>query len=426
MNTLFVYLERLIRPLTAVAFIAALGACATTPQIPPPPPTAPQPVPVLPFDEALLKAANDLFAKAQLPSADSSSPIRYMLVIDPLVDGMTGDQSAATVSMQSRIEQLAREQYPQFDVQPFSTATVNQSPIVLVGTFTPINQEGKTEGIREAYRICLALADLRSGMIVSKGVARAQPQGIDATPTRYFQDSPVWMRDPATEGYIKTCQGTKPGDPINPIYAGRIRTAALIGEAIEAYNAGQYQRALALYEEARQTPGGDQLRVYNGIYLAQWRLGQREAATESFGQIVDHGLTNQNLAIRFLFKPGTTAFIPNPQISGPYPLWLRQVAIRTTGSNACLEITGHTSPTGPQALNDRLSLRRAEYIKRRLESQSPELRKRTIATGKGSSENLIGTGADDLSDALDRRVGFQVIDCTAPASAAIDGRLRAL
>ena len=420
-----ILLERLIRPLTVVAFVAALGACATPPQTPTPP-AAPQPVPVLPFDEALLKAANDLFTKAQLPSAASTPPVRYTLVIDPLVDGMTGDQSAATVSMQSRIEQLAREKYPQFDVQPFSTATVDQSPIVLVGTFTPINQEGKTEGTREAYRICLALADLKSGTIVSKGVARARPEGIDATPTRYFRDSPVWMRDPATEGYIKTCQGTKPGDPINPVYADRIRTAALIGEAIEAYNAGQYQRALALYEEARQTPGGDQLRVYNGIYLAQWRLGQREAATKSFGQIVDHGLTNQNLAIRFLFKPGTTAFIPNPQISGPYPLWLRQVAIHTANSNACLEIAGHTSPTGPQPLNDRLSLRRAEYIKQRLESQSPELRKRTIATGKGSSENLIGTGTDDLSDALDRRVGFQVIDCATPASAAIDDRLRAL
>lgn len=423
MNKAIFCVERLIRPLTAVAFVAALGACATSPQTPTPP-VAPQPIPVLPFDEAVLKAANDLFAKAQLPSAASAPPVRYPLVIDPLVDGMTGDQSAATVSMQSRIEQLAREQYPQFDVQPFSTATVEQSPIVLVGTFTPINQEGKTEGTREAYRICLALADLRSGTIVSKGVARAQPQGVNATPTRYFQDSPVWMRDPATEGYIKTCQGTKPGDPINPVYADRIRTAALIGEAIEAYNAGQYQRALALYEEARQTPGGDQLRVYNGIYLAQWRLGQRKAATESFGQIVNYGLANQNLAIRFLFRPGSTGFLPNPRISGPYPLWLRQVAIHTANSNACLEITGHTSPTGPQPLNDRLSLRRAEYIQQRLESQAPQLDKRTIAVGKGSSENLIGTGKDDLSDALDRRVSFQVIDCAAPASAATGSEIR--
>jgi len=32
-----------------------------------------------------------------------------------------------------------------------------------------------------------------------------------------------------------------------------------------------------------------------------------------------------------------------------------------------------------------------------------------IATGVGSKNNLIGTGADDLSDALDRRVDCKVI-----------------
>jgi len=400
--------------MVALALVATLEACVP-PSQPPTSSAAPatQPVPVLPFDEAVLKAANDLFAKAQLPPAGSGSPVKHALVIDPLVDGMTGNQSAATLSMQSRIEQLAREKYPQFEVQPFSASNVEKSPLVLVGTFTPVNKEGKTEGSREAYRICLALADLKSGKIVSKGTVRAQLQGIDATPTPYFRDSPAWTKDPATEGYIKTCQGTKPGDPINPVYADRIRIAALLSEAIEAYDAGRYQQALDRYTQVLQMPGGDQLRTYNGIYLANWKLDRRVAATQSFGKIVDYGLANKRLAVQFLFKPGSTAFLPNPQVSGPYPLWLKQIATHSANSNACLEIAGHTSPTGPEPLNQRLSLRRAEYIKQRLDSQAAELGKRTIAAGKGSSENLVGTGKDDLSDALDRRVSFQVIDCTA-------------
>lgn len=402
------------RSLAVLALVTALGACATSSETPSPAPTA-QPVP-LPFDEAVLKAANDLFAKAQLPPAETASPVRHTLVIDPLVDGMTGNQSAATLSMQSRLEQLAREKYPQFDVQPFSAANVEKSPLVLVGTFTPINKDGKTEGTREAYRICLALADLKSGKIVGKGTARAQPQGVDATPTRYYRDSPAWTRDPATEGYIKTCQGTKPGDPINPVYSDRIKTAALIGEAIDHYNAGRYQQALDRYTAALNAPEGDQLRTYNGIYLANWKLGRRDAATQSFGKIVDYGLANKNLGVKFLFKPGSTAFLPNPQVSGPYPLWLKQIATHAAQGNACLEITGHTSPTGPEPVNERLSLRRAEYVKRRLDSQAPELGKRTIATGKGSSENLVGTGKDDVTDVLDRRVGFQVIDCALPSA----------
>lgn len=413
-KTMFRKMTEQSRHWIPLALAVALGACTTTPA--PPPSKVAQPVPVLPFEEAMLKAANDLFTKAQWSSDDPASAGKHTLLIDPLVDGMTGYQSTATLSMQSRIEQLVRDQYPQFDVQPFLASNVDQSPIVLVGTFTPINREGKTEGTREAYRICLALTDLKSGTIVSKGVARAKIEGIDATPTRYFRDSPAWTKDPAIEGYIKTCQGTKPGDPINPVYVNRIKAAALISEAIEAYNEGKYQQALDRYTEVLRSPEGDQLRTYNGIYLANWQLGDRSAAAESFGKIVDYGLANQKLAMKFLFKPGSTGFLSNPQIAAPYPLWLNQIATHTAKRDTCLEIVGHTSPTGPQPLNERLSLRRAESIQRRLKSQNPQLSKRTIAIGKGSRENLVGTGADDLSDALDRRVDFQVIDCRDPGS----------
>lgn len=400
-----------------LALVAALGACATAPQTPSSSPTTTtQPVPVLPFDEAILKAANDLFTKAQRPLDDSAPPGKRVLIIDPLIDGMTGAQSTATLSMQSRIEQLARDQYPQFDVQPFSAANVDKSPTVLVGTFTPVNKDGKTEGPREAYRVCLALADLESGKIVAKGTARARLDGVDATPTRYFRDSPAWTKDPATEGYIKTCQGTKAGDPINPVYASRIKTAALISEAIEAYDAGRYQQALDGYLAILSMPGGEQLRTYNGIYLANWKLGRRDAAAESFGKLVDYGLANQSLGMKFLFKPGSTAFLSNTQITDAYPLWLKQIAMRAAKSSACLEITGHTSPTGPGPINDRLSLRRAEYIQQRLESHASTLSKRMIVTGKGSREALVGTGKDDITDALDRRVSFQVIDCAVPGA----------
>ena len=42
---------------------------------------------------------------------------------------------------------------------------------------------------------------------------------------------------------------------------------------------------------------------------------------------------------------------------------------------------------------------------------APENHSRIIATGRGFKENLIGTGKDDSSDALDRRVEFKVIGC---------------
>src|SRR5437868_12674307 len=83
---------------------------------PPPPAAAPPPPPTpVAFDAALLKAANDLFSKANLKDE------RVTLVIDPLIDGVTGAQSNATRYEEKRIVELIRNNYPRFQVAPFSS-----------------------------------------------------------------------------------------------------------------------------------------------------------------------------------------------------------------------------------------------------------------------------------------------------------------
>jgi len=376
-----------------------------------PPAAPPPPVPAQAYDKAVLSAATALLGNARLPPEGTPARARYAVVIDPLVDGMTGAQSVATQSMGARLAKLMRDQYPQYEVQAFSAANVAKSPLVLIGTFTGVNGQRQTAGTRESYRICLALADLRSGKLVSKGLAFALPDGVDPTPLAFFRDAPAWSDDPATTGYIKTCQGTKAGDPINPLYLDRILAATQVAEAIDAYNAGRYRDALDLYNSALATPSGNQFRVHNGIYLANWKLGRQAQAQAAFARIVDFGIEQRRLAVKFLFRPGSTAFLPDARVSGPYPVWLKTIATRTTASQACLEITGHTSPTGPEPLNERLSQLRAEYVKHRLETDAPALAKRLIASGMGSRQTMIGNGRDDASDALDRRVEFKVIGC---------------
>ena len=374
-------------------------------------PAAPPPPPVLPYDEAVLSAATALFRNARLPPEGSAPQSRYTVVIDPLIDGMTGAQSTTTRSMGVRLAALMHEQYPQYDVQPFSAANVARSPLVLIGTFTGVNAQRQTSGTREAYRICFALADLKTGKLVSKGLAFSQPDGVDSTPLAFYRDAPAWTEDPATLGYIRTCQGTRAGDPINAMYTERIVAAALVADAIEAYDAGRYQESLDLYASAQRTSAGDQFRVHNGIYLANWKLGRRDQAEAAFVKIVDYGLERKRLAVKFLFRPGSTAFGSDARLTGPYPIWVKAIAARASAGSACLEVTGHTSATGPEPLNERLSQLRAEYVKSLLEASAPALAKRTISNGMGSRQTMVGTGRDDASDALDRRVEFKVIDC---------------
>jgi outer membrane protein OmpA-like peptidoglycan-associated protein len=313
--------------------------------------------------------------------------------------------------METRIADLVKGRYPVFQLEPFSTTALARGPILFIGTFTAVDKDGRNVAERDWYRICLALVDLRSGKIVSKGFARAAMAGVDVTPTAVFRDAPAWAPDPATQGYVRTCQGTKVGDPINPIYWDRIIAAAMINDASMAYTAGRYEEALDLYKGVQRTKGGDQLRVYNGVYLAAARLGRQTEATQAFGNLVDFGLAQNQLGVKFLFRPGSTLFVPDPKISGAYQMWLKQISDRAGRRTSCMTITGHTSKTGPEPLNERLSLLRAQYVKQQLDKDNPPLARRTSTAGVGSRENISGLGTDDARDALDRRVEFKVKGC---------------
>lgn len=389
------------KPVTAIALMAiGLVAIASSggAQAQPVPPTP------VPYAEALQRAASDLFGKANLRGD------RVELVIDPLIDGASGAQSAATRAMQKTLTEMVQASYPRFVVQPFSAEVLARDPVVLVGTLTAITNQGG-DGPRDAYRICLTLADLKSRTVVSKGVARSTLDNVDVTPTQYYRDSPVWAKDQATDAYVKTCQGTPLGGTIDPAYVDRLTANALINDAIVEYESQHFREALAFYRTARRLPGGDQHRVRIGTYLANAKLGRRDDSVEAFGDMVDYGLSTDQLMVKLLFRPGTTQFIDNPQTTEPYPMWLSQIATRARQKGACLEIVGHTSRTGMPHLNERLSVMRAQFIMDLLLTGMPDGRSRMIATGRGFKENLVGTGKDDASDALDRRVEFKVVGC---------------
>ncbi len=384
-------------PAASVAGLAAMPASAA-------PAVDMASIPIQTFDEAVLGAAKSLLGKA--PAAAERTPV----VIDPLIDGVTGAQTQASQAMGARLAALIRADYPQFEVLPFNAASVARSPLVLLGTLTGVNGERKAEGRRETLRIWLTLADLKTGRIVSKGLAFAATDGVDTTPTAYFRDNPVWTEDPATQGYIRTCQGSKVGDSIHPLYIEKLAAAAWLSEAIDAYDAGKYAQALAYYEGAARLPAGRQLRTYSGLYLANLRLGRQKPAMEAFGELVEQGLEQKKVGVKFLFRPGSTGW-GDDRSARLYPLWLAEVARRGDRRQACLEVVGHTSAGGPEPVNERLSLLRAEYVRDQVAQLAPGLAKRLVAHGVGSRDNLIGNGRDDATDALDRRVEFKVIPC---------------
>ena len=54
--------------------------------------------------------------------------------------------------------------------------------------------------------------------------------------------------------------------------------------------------------------------------MSAWNLGRKAEAEEAFGRIVDYGIANKRLAVKFLFRPGSTVFIDNQELAESYPI----------------------------------------------------------------------------------------------------------
>ena len=392
--------------ITTTALLAAATGCGTAP---------PSQVAASDqrFEPAVNAAADNLFvqARARSPMLEISGKIaRHGLVADPSLEARTGQQTAMTLRMDELIRARIAAGSPEFELLPFGDAMLPKAQYVLTSSATRIDAApgGSAGGAR--WKISLALVDLRSGDVLAQSSATARDEGVDTTPTAFYRDSPVLVHDGAIKGYVRTSE-TAAGQPADRGYMAGVGTAAKLHEATDAYNKAQYADALKQYQAAQSMAAGKQVRTYDGIYLSSSRLDRPTEAEAAFGKLVAAGVADKNLSVKLLFNPGSTTFWADPQISGPYPMWLRQVGAVASSSAICMDLVGHTSLTGSAAFNDKLSLQRAGVVKERLEGETPALRGRLTAHGKGSAEPLVGTGSDDVRDALDRRVEFRIVDC---------------
>lgn len=364
----------------------------------------------LPFDQAVAVATDGLVKQTQnLPAflaKVEAKLVKKGVLVDPMIDASSGQQTGVTRQLEQLVTDRLRSDYTQFDMLPFQAANLAKAQYLLTGTTSRVLSDKPSN----AFNINLAITDLKTGNVIAQSTARSRDQGLDATPTPYYRDSPVLVKDKVVEGYIRTSE-TPPGKAADLAYFERVATAPMVNDATNAYNNERYQDALTLYSSAASTPAGEQIRVLNGIYLANWKLGKTGEAEDAFGKVVALGIVNHSLGVKFLFNPGTTDFWSDPKVSGPYGFWLRQIARQAAAARACMNVVGHTSRTGSEAVNDRLSQQRATYIKQRLETESSELAGRIKANGMGFHQNIVGTGTDDARDALDRRVEFKVAGC---------------
>jgi len=377
-----------------------LAACAAPPQA--------TSVGEMPFEQAVAQAADGLVGQAQKGPAFLAKLAKRAIVLDPMLDAATGQQTAATSLLETRVSERLAAKSDMFEILPFQSANLSKAQYLLTGTMTRTEGDGTAK--KRALQIQLALTDLKTGVVAAQASALARDDGLDHTPLAYYRDSPVLVKDKVIEGYART-SATPPGQRGDAFYLERIAEATLINEATSLYNQERYVEALGRYRSALAMPTGEQLRIVNGIYLASAKLGRTAEAEQAFGRVVALGIAYNELGVKFLFNPGSTQFWSDPKVSGAYPMWLRQIARESTGAKVCMNIVGHTSRTGSEPANDALSLQRANFIRERLTAEAQSLAAKTKASGMGFRQNIVGSGTDNAVDALDRRVEFRIVPC---------------
>lgn len=403
-----------------------IAACAEAPVLPQRPSASSA---ALAFDAAIDFAVDDILIQAQrlpefqpakkstveaLLQREASVAPRSKIMVDLALDSISGQQTLGTRLLDERLLARAKSRFPQFEVLPLIDSIKSNSGLasgnfLIASSLTRLGTQVTSVDTR--YRINLSLTDLRTGYILAQSAAQTTAVGINVTPTRFYQDSPSIKRDRIVDGQIKTSQANV-GAEADGVYVSSLETSSLVAEGSKLYDAGQAEAALRMYEIAALRPDGKQLRTFNGLYLTNMQLGRTEAAERAFFHIVSLGLETNSLAIKFLFKPGATDFLTDQGVSAPYPMWLRVLGTQIANSRKCLSIVGHSSKTGAELFNERLSYARALSIQKRLEAATPPTAGYLQSVGMGYRENVIGTGADDLSDAMDRRVEFRTRDCS--------------
>ena len=362
----------------------------------------------MPFEQAVAQATDGLVGQLQKGPAFLAKLAKRSVVLDPMLDAATGQQTAATALLETRVSERLAAKADVLEILPFQSASLSKAQYLLTGTMTRVEGDGTAR--KRALQIQIALTDLKTGVVAAQASALARDDGLDHTPLPYYRDSPVLVKDKVIEGYART-SATPPGQRGDAFYLERIAEATLIHEATSLYNQERYVEALGRYRSALAMPTGEQLRIVNGIYLASAKLGRTAEAEQAFGRVVALGIAYNELGVKFLFNPGSTQFWSDPKVSGAYPMWLRQIARESTGARVCMNVVGHTSRTGSEPANDALSLQRANFIRERLVADAPSLAAKTKTSGMGFRQNIVGSGTDNAVDALDRRVEFRIVPC---------------
>lgn len=377
---------------TAIVLLLSLQACATNP---------------VPFDQAAKNLANKLLREVQIKSLLSSSKVKK-LVVDDFTDEDSGEVITASQEIEDIIFAEAEKNFRKFSLSKMNSKNISYADYMINGVIS-LERHSKNHADK-FYHVFASVTDLESGKIIAKSSAWVSGKNLNYTPIKEYHNSPMFLTDQRHKSKVVNARGIS-GAKADTEYYDTIETNALLLEASNAYGQGQYPKAIDLFERAAQRSDGQIMKTYAGLYQTYLKLGDEGAAEDAFGKLVEISVLNNSLSVKLLFKVNSTDFIADSKLRSRYKIWIRQISRFFDRNNYCTHIVGHSSRTGSEEYNNRLSKARALAVQKTMSSYLGDVKAKTRIVGKGFNDNIKGLGTDDGRDAIDRRVEFKIIDC---------------
>jgi outer membrane protein OmpA-like peptidoglycan-associated protein len=326
--------------------------------------------------------------------------------IVPVEDFFSTQSAEVSVSGRALQQQLSAELTRVFAPMQFvpldTTSSSNAQWVLLANYATPNPGENLQPG--KWVRLQVAMLEPASGKLLTRINTYLDAAQFNAEPTPFFKDAPMYFTDERHRQRVSVMDGQTQS------VASTLQIQSVLSDAIAAYEADRYAEAEQGFIKVR-TLAANHPGALTGLYQTYWKLGRKPDAEQSFSDLVAAGIDAGSLSVKQLFKVGSTAFVESADLSTQYRLWLKAVGQVVNTKGRCVDVTGHASKSGTAEYNERLSQQRADSIVALILQTSRDARSRFKSEGHGFQETIVGTGANDATDAIDRRVEFKVRAC---------------
>ncbi len=376
------------------------------------PPIAPAPVSVvapvpkvyLPkFHQSAQQAIEDLGQELTEKLSSISRTDQSPIPVDEFFSAQSAEVSQAGRAMQKQLAIVLGQKLAPLQFSPLSSKNVSKARWVVLASYSAVKPaEGTPAG--SWVRLQVAMAHTATGEALAKAETYLDAKQFDADPTRFYKDAPMYLVDQRHQEKLAVLAGQQ-----RPLEQS-IQVQALFADTVSDYESGRYDDAAKGFSEVLKI-APDHPGALTGLYQSNWQIGRKDDAERAFGKLAAAGFDAGTLSFKLLFKVGRTDFIDNADLAAQYKLWLKVVGQVSVAKSACADVNGHASKSGSAEVNDRLSLQRAERIAAQLVQSTPAARGKFKSNGIGFKETFVGTGSDDASDAIDRRVEFKVRPC---------------